>query len=86
MQFSYAGDTLLANVGVGATTLNNVRGGNNSAPMTVTLGNYSGSANCQGIQGVNISQTFMGSLDEVFVFAREAQQGDLQQIIQTLPS
>ncbi|CAF0934434.1 unnamed protein product [Adineta steineri] len=77
---------LLANVGVDATTLNNVRGGNNSAPMTVTLGNYSGSANCQGIQGVNVSQTFMGSLDEVFVFAREAQQGDLQQIIQTLPS
>jgi hypothetical protein len=68
-----------------ASTLNNARGGNNSLPMTVTLGTYSGSANCQGIQGVNISQQFMGSLDEVYVFARELQVGDIQQLIKPLP-
>jgi hypothetical protein len=46
--------------------------------MTVTLGTYSGTANCQGIQGVNTSQQFHGSLDEVYVFARELQVQDLQ--------
>jgi len=65
-----------------ASTLNNARGGNNSLPMTVTLGTYSGSANCQGIEGVDISQQFMGSLDEVYVFARELQVTDMQQLIQ----
>jgi len=69
-----------------AITLNNARGGNNSVPMTVTLGTYSGSANCQGIEGVNVSQQFMGSLDEVYVFARELQVTDMQQLIQVLPS
>ena len=66
-----------------ASTLNNVRGGNNSLPMTITLGTYSGSANCQGIQGVNMSQQFMGSLDEVYIFAREFQQVDLIIITQS---
>lgn len=63
-----------------ANTLNNVRGGNNSAPMTVTLGKYNGVANCQGIQGINTTQQFMGSLDELFVFSRELQDNDLQKL------
>jgi hypothetical protein len=54
--------------------------------MTVTLGTYSGAANCQGIQGVNASQQFMGSLDEVFVFARELGSADLKILTQPLPT
>jgi len=69
-----------------ASTLNNARGGNNSFPMTVTLGKYSGAANCQGIQGINASQQFMGSLDEVLVFARELQVTDIQELIKPLPT
>jgi hypothetical protein len=69
-----------------ASTLNNARGGNNSLPMTVTLGQYSGTANCQGIQGINGAQKFMGSIDEFFVFARELQASDLQMLVQPLPS
>ncbi|CAF3500908.1 unnamed protein product [Rotaria socialis] len=64
-----------------ATTLNNARGGNNSSPMTITLGTYSGPANCEGIQGIPSSKTFIGSLDELFVFSRELQLSDLQQLI-----
>jgi hypothetical protein len=61
-----------------ANTLNNARGGNNSSPMTVTLGKYNDAANCQGIQGINMTQQFMGSLDEIFVFSRELQDKDLE--------
>ena len=68
-----------------ASTLTNAHGGNNSLPMTVTLGVYNGSANCQGIQGVDTSQQFMGSLDELYIFARELQYSDIQQLIQPLP-
>jgi hypothetical protein len=64
-----------------ANTLNNARGGNNSSPMTVTLGQYSGTANCQGIVGVDGSHQFMGSLDEVYVYARELQQTEIQELI-----
>ncbi|CAF1582079.1 unnamed protein product [Rotaria magnacalcarata] len=64
-----------------ATTLNNARGGNNSSPMTITLGTYSGPANCEGIQGIPSSKTFIGSLDEFFVFSRELQLSDLEQLI-----
>ncbi|UJR23108.1 hypothetical protein I4U23_026129 [Adineta vaga] len=75
--------TYLQSVSASANTLNNVRGGNNSLPMTVTLGKYSGPANCAGIQGVNTSQPFMGSLDELFVFSRELQSDDMQVLVQT---
>ncbi|CAF4251767.1 unnamed protein product, partial [Rotaria sp. Silwood2] len=64
-----------------ARTLNNARGDHNSSPMTITLGKYNGAANCEGIEGISTSQTFMGSLDEMFVFARELQDNDLAQII-----
>ena len=67
-----------------ASTLNNARGGNNSLPMTMTLGTYNGSASCRGIAGVNVSQQFMGSLDEVYVFARELQVSEIEQLIQPL--
>jgi hypothetical protein len=69
-----------------ASSLNNARGGNNSLPMTITLGTYNGSVNCNGIQGVNESQQFRGSLDEVYVFSRELQVSDIQQLIQPLPT
>jgi hypothetical protein len=69
---------LLQGANSDASTLNNARGSNNSLPMTVTLGTYTGTANCQGIQGVNTSQQFHGSLDEVYVFARELQVQDLE--------
>jgi hypothetical protein len=61
-----------------ANTLNNARGGNYSSPMTATLGIYNDSANCQGIQGINMTQQFMDSLDEVFVFSHELQDNDLE--------
>ncbi|CAF3341148.1 unnamed protein product [Rotaria sp. Silwood2] len=60
-----------------ASILNNARGDHNSSPMTITLGKYNGAANCEGIQGISTSQTFMGSLDEMFVFARELQESEL---------
>jgi hypothetical protein len=49
--------------------------------MTITLGDYNGAANCQGIQGINTSQQFMGSLDELFVFASELQNIDLLKLL-----
>ncbi|CAF4351415.1 unnamed protein product, partial [Rotaria sordida] len=64
-----------------ASILNNARGGYNSSPMTITLGTYNGAANCGDIEGISPSQTFMGSLDEIYVFARELQVSDLKQII-----
>jgi hypothetical protein len=71
--------------GFEASALNNARGGNNSLPMIVTFGSYSGQANCQGIAGINSSQEFMGSIDEVYVFGRELTQSDIEQIL-TPPS
>ena len=44
---------------------------------------YRGTANCQGIQGINISQPFMGLLDEVYIFAQELQEKDLQAIVKS---
>lgn len=69
-----------------ASMLTNTRGGNNSLPMTVTLGKYNGVVNCQNIEGINASQQFMGSLDEFFVFSRELQNVDLIELTQTLPT
>ncbi len=40
----------------------------NRSPMTVTLSDYDGIANCQGIEGINLSEKFIGSLDELYVF------------------
>ncbi|CAF4894569.1 unnamed protein product [Rotaria sp. Silwood1] len=45
-----------------ASLLNNARGDQNSSPMTITLGTYNGAANCDGIEGIPISQTFTGSI------------------------
>ena len=50
----------LQNSNVDVTTLNNARGVNNSMPMTVTLGNYRGEANCGRIDGVNTFCTIHG--------------------------
>ena len=64
-----------------ASLLNNARGGNDSLPMTLTLGTYNGQANCRGIAGVNTSRQFMGSIDEVYVFTRELQANDIAQLV-----
>jgi hypothetical protein len=63
-----------------ASTLNNVHGGNNSLRMTVTLGHYDDGANCQGIEGIDSSQKFIGSLDEVCVFTRELSRNEIIKI------
>ena len=76
----------LQNANGDVNLLSNARGGNNSLPMTLTLGKYKGQANCGGIAGVNTSQEFMGSLDEVYVFARELQSSDIAQLIKPLPT
>ena len=64
------------------TTLNNARGKNNSTPMRVILGKYRGRANCEGIEGVNTSVPFMGSLDEMYIFTRELPVEEINQILQ----
>lgn len=67
-------------------SLTNTRGGNNSLPMSITLGKYNGGVNCGNIQGINASQQFMGSMDEFFVFAREIGTADMTVLTQTLPT
>jgi len=67
----------------GATTLNNARGDKNSSPMTITLGYYNGIANCQGIDEIDSSQEFRGSLDEVYIFGRELEQSEIKDL--TIP-
>lgn len=76
----------LQNANGDVNLLSNTRGGNNSLPMTLTLGKYNGQAHCDGIAGVNTSQEFIGSIDEVYVFARELQSSDIAQLIKELPT
>lgn len=67
--------------------LSNTRGGNNSLPMTVTLGKYQGTtANfCGVIDDVNTSVSFMGSLDEMYIFTRELSRTEINATLQQLP-
>ncbi len=69
-----------------ASNLNYARGDNNSLPMTITLGEYDGPANCQGIAGINSSQKFIGSLDELYVFSRELQISEINEILTVVPT
>jgi len=55
--------------------------GINSLPMTVTLGRYDGAANCQGIEGIDSSQKFIGSFDELYVFTRELSRNEIIKIL-----
>jgi hypothetical protein len=55
----------------------------NGEPMTVTLGMYRGSTNCSGIDGIDPSKQFIGSIDEFFIFSRELQQNEVQQLNST---
>ena len=68
-----------------ATTLNNDSHGNISLPMTITLGHYDGPANCGNIAGVNVSDQFMGSLDELYVFSRELPQAEVNETLTPPP-
>ena len=67
--------------------LSNTRGANNSLPMTVTLGKYQGmNANiCGTIDDVNTSVSFMGSLDEMYIFTRELSRTEINAILKELP-
>ena len=49
--------------------------------MMVTLRKYNGSASCQGIEGVDTSQQFKGSLDELSVFTRQIQISDVHTLL-----
>ena len=51
--------------------------------MTVILGEYDSTGPCAEITGLEASQKFMGSLDELFVFSREMLEAALQEIIQS---
>lgn len=53
--------------------------------MTVTLDKYSGKANCHGNEGLDSSEEFKGSIDEFYLFAREIQQSEIEEIL-TPPS
>lgn len=68
-----------------AVTLNNAHGVNHSLPMTITLGHFNGTANCQDIPGVDVSNQFMGSLDELYVFSRELPIAEIREITQPPP-
>ena len=63
--------------------LNDARGGHNSAPMIVILGEYDSTGLCAIITELESSQKLMGSLDELFVFSRELLEADLQETIQS---
>jgi hypothetical protein len=60
-----------------ATKLNNGYG----EPMTVTLGMYGGKANCSGGAELDITQQFIGSVDEFYIFSRELQQDEIQKLM-----
>ncbi|CAF3610202.1 unnamed protein product, partial [Rotaria sordida] len=60
-----------------AVVLSNYQGDNSSYPYTITLGTYSGSADCIG-GGLYPSEHFMGTLDELYVFARELSHAEIK--------
>jgi hypothetical protein len=64
---------------INATRLNNGYG----EPMVITLGMYHGSTDCSGIDGVDTSKQFVGSIDEVYIFSKELQQNEVQQLNST---
>ena len=59
-----------------AVKLNNGYG----TPMTLTLGSYRDSANCDGGSGLNSTDQFNGSIDELYVFSRELTQFEIQKL------
>ena len=72
--------------GQAATSLNNALHESRGLPMTVTLGHYNGSANCHGIEGVNTSTPFMGTLDELLIFAREFDMKQVNDLVFSYPA
>ena len=56
---------------------------NGADPMIVSVGMYRGKANCSGADGFNLSQHFLGALDEFYIFNRELAQGEIEKLSQT---
>ena len=62
-----------------ATKLNNGIG----EPMTVTLGMHRGTANCDGAEGIDMTQQYSGGIDEFYVYSRELQQDEIERLNMT---
>ena len=73
-------------IGKEATTLNNALPESRELPMTITLGHYNGSANCQGIEGVDTSKPFIGTLDELLIFGREFNMKEVNDVVFSYPA
>jgi hypothetical protein len=48
--------------------------------MTITLGKYNGPISYQGIDGINTSNQYRGSLDELYIFARQLTQPEVYEL------
>ena len=68
--------TLLDGRSKDAVRLNNGQGG----PMIVSLGNDRGSTQCGVGNGLNMTQSFLGALDEVYIFSRELKAAEIVQL------
>ncbi len=55
-------------------------------PMTITLGMYRGQADCTSGNGLDTMKQFSGSLDEFYIFSRELQQNEIEQLSLTTNS
>lgn len=69
----------------GGTMFNDARNDTDNSPMTVTLGKYNGKANCHGNKGLDSSEEFSGSLDELYIFGRELSQKEINLILTPPP-
>ena len=56
---------------------------NDGEPMLVTVGMYRGKADCSGTDGFNMTQHFLGSLDEFYIFNQELTQDRIEGISKT---
>jgi hypothetical protein len=48
--------------------------------MQINIGLYRGKANCNGAQGFDTSEQFLGDIDEFYAFARELESNEIQQL------
>ena len=56
---------------------------NGGEPMLVNVGMYRGKGDCSGTDGFNMSQHFLGSLDEFYIFNQELAQDRIEGIKET---
>lgn len=62
--------------------LPNTFGGEYSDPMTMTLGTYNGDASCYKMGEANLTQPFVGSIDELFLFSRELNREEINIVLE----